>query len=141
MSLTNNKDEIRINVRVENIGKFSGKEVVQVYVSPSQEIEDKPYQVLVAFKKTKDIDPGNSCDIKIKFKLREVARYDTITAQYILDKGKYFIRVGNSSRNTLIYGYVELDENIIIEQLKNIVDNPGFEDYIPDANFIKNLEI
>ena len=44
LSLTNNKDEIRINVRVENIGKFSGKEVVQVYVSPSQEIEDKPYQ-------------------------------------------------------------------------------------------------
>ena len=141
LSLTNNKDEIRINVRVENIGKFSGKEVVQVYVSPSQEIEDKPYQVLVAFKKTKDINPGNSCDIKIKFKLREVARYDTITAQYILDKGKYFIRVGNSSRNTLIYGYVELDENIIIEQLKNIVFKPDFDDFKPKINIENNINI
>jgi beta-glucosidase len=37
ISLTNYKDEISIKVRVDNIGNYSGKEVVQVYVSPSQE--------------------------------------------------------------------------------------------------------
>jgi beta-glucosidase len=50
-----------------------------------------------------------------------------------LDKGNYIIRVGNSSRNTQVYGYVRLTQNIVTEQLKNIVKtNPGFDDYVPD---------
>ena len=141
LSLTNYKDEITIKMKVENIGYYIGKEVVQVYVSPSQKNADKPYQSLVAFEKTKSLEPGKSVNIKIQFKLRDVSRYDVKNAQYILDKGKYIIRVGNSSRDTKIYGYVELEDNIIIEQLKNIVDKPGFEDYIPDANFIKKENI
>jgi beta-glucosidase len=44
-------------VDVKNIGKFKGKEVVQVYVSPSQENMDKPYQTLVTFRKTKVLEP------------------------------------------------------------------------------------
>ena len=47
--LKNIKDEIIIKVEVKNIGNFIGKEVVQIYISPSQENEDKPYQSLVSF--------------------------------------------------------------------------------------------
>ena len=134
LSLTNYKDEITIKVKVDNIGNFPGKEVVQVYVSPSQENEDKPYQTLVAFGKSKIIEPGKNDNIKLKFKLRDVARYDTKAAQYILDKGNYIIRVGNSSKDTYIYGCIKLGEDIIIEQLKNIIDHPGFEDFKPNVN-------
>ena len=128
LSLSNNNDEIVVKVNVKNIGNFTGKEVVQIYVNPSQENVDKPYQTLVAFKKSKNLQPGESENIKLKFKLRHIARYDVNKAQYILDKGNYIIKVGNSSRNTTIYGYIHLNKNIIIEQLKNIVENPGFED-------------
>ena len=129
ISLTNIKDEIILKVNVKNIGKFSGKEVVQVYVSPSQENIDKPYQSLVAFKKTSKLKPSDEMDITLTFKLKNIARYDIKNASYILDKGKYIIRVGNSSNCTNIYGYIELDEDIITEQLKNINSNPDFEDY------------
>ena len=141
LSLTNYKDEITIKVKVENIGNYVGKEVVQIYISPSQDNADKPFQSLVAFEKSKNIQPGKSDNIKIQFKLRDIARYDIKAAQYILDKGNYIIRVGNSSRDTKIYGYVKLEENVIIEQLKNIVENPGFEDFKPDINSIKKENI
>ena len=129
ISIINVKDEITINVKVINIVKFPGKEVVQVYVSPSQENVDKPYQSLVSFKKTPKLKPSNEIEISLSFRLKNIARYDEKKACYILDKGNYIIRVGNSSKNTNVYGYIELDEDIITEQLKNIVSNPDFEDY------------
>ena len=135
ISLKNEKEEITIDVKIKNIGKYSGKEVVQVYVSPSQENVDKPYQSLVAFKKTPLIEPDKKIELSLNFKLSFVSRYDEKKACYILDKGKYIIRVGNSSENTKIYGYVKLSEDIITEQLKNIVNinnRPDFEDYKPE---------
>ena len=131
ISLINIKDEITIIVKVKNTGNFSGKEVIQVYVSPSQENMDKPFQTLVSFKKTGKLKPLEEIEIKLLFKLRSVARYDTNNAYYILDKGNYIIRVGNSSENTNIFGFIELDEDIITEQLKNICNDKllGFKEY------------
>ena len=139
ISLTNLKDEFFIKLKVRNIGQFSGKEVVQIYVSPTQNNLDKPYQSLVAFKKTQMLNPNKEIEMTLSFKLRNVARYDEEKASYILDKGIYIIRVGNSSRNTKVYGYVELNENIVTVQLKNIDDSPDFRDYKPTIVFKDDL--
>ena len=139
ISLTNVKNEITIIVSVKNIGKYSGKEVVQVYVSPSQENIDKPYQSLVAFKKTPKIEPSNQVEMSLKFKFKSMERYDEKKAYYLLDKGKYIIRVGNSSDCTKVYGYIELDEDIITKQLKNINCNPDFEDYKSEVTYKDDL--
>ena len=139
ISLKNEKEEITIEVKVKNIGEYTGKEVVQVYVSPSQENVDKPYQTLVAFKKTPEIEPSKEIEISLKFKLSFVSRYDEKKAYYILDKGNYIIRVGNCSENTNIYGYIKLKEDIITEQLKNINSNPDFEDFKPEIVLKDNL--
>ena len=139
-SLTNNKEKICIKVKVKNIGKFKGKEVIQVYVSPSQEKIDKPYQTLVTFKKTPLLDPLKDIEINLHFKLRNVARYDSKNECYTLDKGKYIIRVGNSSEDTKIYGYIKLDEDIVIEELKNINDEKlDFKDFKPEITLDENL--
>jgi beta-glucosidase len=63
-----------------------------------------------------------------------VARYDTKLASYILDKGNYVVRVGNSSRSTEVFGYINLEQNVVTEQLKNIKGDPGFTDYVPDTS-------
>ena len=139
ISLTNVKNEITIIVSVKNIGKYSGKEVVQVYVSPSQENIDKPYQSLVAFKKTPKIEPSNQVEMSLKFKFKSMERYDEKKAYYLLDKGKYIIRVGNSSDCTKVYVYIELDEDIITKQLKNINCNPDFEDYKSEVTYKDDL--
>ena len=139
ISLTNIKEEIIIKVKVKNIGKYCGKEVIQVYISPSQNNKDKPYQSLIAFKKTEYIEPGKEIEMSLEFKLRNVARYDEEKASYILDKGKYIIRLGNSSENTKIFGYITLEENIITEKLKNIDGISGFEDYKPNIKLKDDL--
>ena len=130
--LEHDREKILVSVKVKNVGKYPGKEVVQIYVSPSQENKDKPYQSLVSFKKTPELRPNEEIEFTIEFNLSQIARYDPILASYILDKGNYVIRVGNSSRNTEAFGYINLDQDIVTEQLKNINSHPGFEDYIPD---------
>ena len=132
--LGNDKEKIIISVKVKNIGKYPGKEVVQIYISPSQENKDKPFQSLVAFKKTPKLKPNEEVEFLIEFKLSQIARYDTQIESYILDKGNYIIRVGNSSKKTEVYGYIYLEQDIITEKLKNIITPPNFNDYVADIS-------
>ena len=132
--LEKDKEKISVSVKIKNIGKYPGKEVVQVYISPSQKNMDKPYQSLVAFKKTPELKPNEEVEFIVDFKLSHVARFDIKRASFILDQGIYIIRVGNSSRNTEIYGYINLEDDVVTEQLKNIIKLPDFEDYVPDVS-------
>ena len=77
--------------------------------------------------------------MSLKFKFKSMERYDEKKAYYLLDKGKYIIRVGNSSDCTKVYGYIELDEDIITKQLKNINCNPDFEDYKSEVTYKDDL--
>ena len=133
-SLEKNREKITVSVKVKNVGNYSGKEVIQVYVSPSQKHVDKPYQSLVAFKKTPELKPNEEVELNIEFKLSQVARYDTQTASFFLDKGNYIIRVGNCSRKTEIFGYIKLSQDVVTQQLKNIKANPKFEDWVPNTS-------
>ena len=133
-SVEKDREKITVSVKVKNIGNYPGKEVIQVYVSPSQNYVDKPYQSLVAFKKTPELKPNEEIDLNIEFKLSQVARYDSQTASYILDRGNYIIRVGNCSRKTEIFGYISLFQNVVTQQLKNIIENPDFQDWMPDTS-------
>jgi beta-glucosidase len=131
--IENNKDSITIKVQVTNTGSLEGKEVVQIYLSPSQNNKDKPYQSLVAFKKTPLLKPEESVELTINFKLSDNARYDEQTAQYILDNGNYIIRCGNSSRKTKEVAYITLQEDIITEILKNVGGKVDFKDFKPKS--------
>ena len=62
----------------------------------------KAYQQLVAFCKTEVIKPKISKKIKLCFDICNFACYDEGNAEFVLEKGDYFVRVGNSSRNTHI---------------------------------------
>jgi len=113
--------ECSIDVNVKNIGKYNGKEVVQVYLSkPDGELE-QPYQELVDFEKTKVLAPNESEKVSIKFNLSDFAGYNTDDGTYILEAGQYILRVGNSSRNTHIAAVLELEEDLITCYLKNVM--------------------
>ena len=127
-SVTNKKDVITVKVKVKNEGKYSGKEVVEIYVSPSQENKDKPYQSLVAFKKTKLLEPNEEQSLTLTFKLSDVARYDEDSTSYILDRGTYIVRVGNSSDKTQVFCIISLDEDIVTEKLKHVGGESDFGD-------------
>ena len=113
-------DQVSVSVTVKNVGDtYSGKEVVQIYFSAPDGTLEKPYQELAAYGKTDELAPGESQSLTISFATTEMSSYDETSAAYLMEKGDYIIRVGNSSRNTTAAGIVRLDETVITEQLSN----------------------
>ena len=137
--IKNNKDKITIRVKVTNAGSHKGKEVVQIYLSPTQNNRDKPYQSLVAFKKTPLLKPEDSTELNITFKLSDNARFDEETATYILDKGQYIIRLGKASNKTVAVAYINLSEDVVTEVLKNVGGKPDFKDFKAKIKYKDNL--
>lgn len=108
---------------VRNTGtKHSGKEVVQIYYSAPAGGVEKPYQELVAFGKTKLLAPGETQKLIISFNIASMASYSQNEEAWILEKGSYYIRVGNSSRNTKIEAVLIIDQTVKTVQVKNVFD-------------------
>ncbi len=127
-SVTAAADEIVVKVKVKNSGSRAGKEVVQVYVSQPQGKLDKVYQELVGYAKTGLLSPGEEAEEIIRFRLSDFASYDEETASYILEKGDYLVRVGNSSVSTAIEAVVSLDETVTTCKVRNCLGTPDFKD-------------
>lgn len=113
--------EIRVSVKVTNTGtEYAGREVVQVYYSAPDNALEKPYQELAGFAKTKKLMPGESQELTICYKTASMASYDEKRAAWVLEKGIYYVRVGNSSRNTRIASALQLEEEVLTVRLKNL---------------------
>ena len=118
-SISNNKKDVTISLDVTNIGKYTGKEVIQVYISYLGK-EECPYQELVGFSKSKDLKPNETENVKVIFDLINISKYDKEKEVYHLAKGEYLVRVGNSSRDTVPVAIISLDEEIITKEVKNL---------------------
>ena len=109
--------QITLNVCVKNIGQiYSGREVVQLYISTPTGCLDKEYQALAAFAKTEVLGPGESCEVSLQFDLKDMASYRITDKSYILEAGEYVLRVGNSSRNTVPAAIVLLNREVIVSK-------------------------
>jgi len=128
-----NGEKFEVTATVKNVGKYKGKEVLELYLSKPNTTLDEPYQVLVNFAKTKELKPNQKDTLKISFKLSDFASYDAKTASYILDKGSYIVRIGNSSRNTKPCGEIKVKSRINVRKVQNKMGKPDFEDYIPEG--------
>ena len=131
--MTADASSVTVTVTVTNAGNAAGKEVVQVYYSAPAGMLDKPYQELAGYAKTKELCPGESEEVAVTFETESMASYCTESASYVMEKGVYYIRVGNSSRNTHIAGAVVLDETKAVERDKNICGDSGFKDFKPSV--------
>ncbi len=119
-SVTADAEHVAVTVTVTNTGDtYSGKEVVEVYYSAPDGTLEKPYQELIAYAKTDLLAPGEAQTLTITFNTPEMASYSEEQAAYILEAGDYFIRVGDSSRNTKVAAKITLDDTAITEQLSN----------------------
>ncbi len=110
---------VDIVVRVKNTGNTYGKEVVQCYLSAPEVKLEKAYQELCAYTKTGVINPGEHEDVLLSFDITDMACYDEENARFILEAGRYYIRVGNCSRNTHIACAIDIQKEIICAIAKN----------------------
>lgn len=93
--------EIRITVEVTNTGAVAGKEVVQLYYTApyTKGGIEKSHVELCGFAKTKLLKPGESEEVTITFKVKDMASYDCYDANkngfagYEVEAGDYEIKV------------------------------------------------
>lgn len=110
-----------INVNVENTGNiYAGRETVQVYISAPQGELEKPYQELKGFQKTRLLEPGETQKVVIEIEFKSFASYNEKKNAWVMETGDYIIRVGNSSRNTVIVGVMKIEKEIVCEQCRNL---------------------
>lgn len=127
-SVTAKSDTFEVQINVKNTGAYAGKEVVQVYVSKPEVELDQPYQELVGYAKTALLAPEKEEVVKVTFRLSDFASYDEKKAAYVLEKGDYIVRVGNSSVSTTIAAVASLNETVTTLHVKNCLGNPDFND-------------
>ena len=124
--------KVSVRADVTNMGSLAGKEVVQVYVSCPQGRLGKPYQDLAGFAKTPFLEGNRSETVEIGFDLKDIASYDEDQASFVLEKGDYIIRVGNSSTHTMPIAVINLYEDATVSRNRNIGGKPSFKDWRPE---------
>lgn len=112
--------QVMVPVTVSNQGEFTGREVVQLYVTAPEGKLKKEKQRLVAFAKTGEIAPGQSDRVQLTFDMGSCASFDMDNGQWILEEGRYILHVGNSSRNHAPVAMLELEKTVVTEQVQNL---------------------
>ncbi len=121
---------IRLLAKVTNTGDRAGKEVVQVYYSTPNNLIDSPAKQLIAFKKTKTLQAGESQTLTLEFDIEEMSQFDdtgVIALDYfVMQQGDYHIFVGNSVKDAgknLVATYQQKASNTVGELLTHIETN------------------
>lgn len=137
--------EITVEAVIKNIGKFPGKEVVQVYICAPQTELDKPYQELKGYRKTKELLPNATEKVSIQIPIESLASFDSRLNAYVLEAGNYEVRIGFSSRDTKVVVKLTLAEDIVLKKVKTICENKNltdtFSDFTPKFVGLQNQKV
>ncbi len=129
-------EEIAVTAEVENTGTMAGKEIVQLYAEITDGILEQPAKRLIAFAKTKLLQPGEQTEIVLTVPKRHLASYDESNASWILEKGKYLFYAGASVKEVKPAGELALEETEVIRKTVNrIRPNLEFERLSKNSDF------
>ena len=92
------EDSITVTVRVKNIGKLDGDEVVQAYFRHVHSKVSQPQLALCAFTRI-NIPRGETVPVSVNIPVEHFRHWDTSTKSYVVEPGAYEILVGSASDN------------------------------------------
>lgn len=118
---TADEKEISVSVKVTNTGSRPGRQVVQVYYSAPAGKLEKPWQELAGYAKTKELRPGESEVVMVRYETTSMASYSPEKAAWILEPGTYYVRAGVHSRDTKVVLALKLDAEAVTVQTKNLL--------------------
>lgn len=102
-------DTISVAFTVQNSGRVPGKEVVQLYAEKVNSGVDRPLQELKAFTKTSSLEPEAVDSLLLRIPVKELQYWNENNNDWALEKGKYNIKLGASSRDIRQRIEVELE--------------------------------
>ena len=100
MNYVNPDEPVHASVKVKNIGKVKGKEVVQLYVTDKLSSLPRPPKELKGFKKV-SLAPCETMTVDFYLDQRAFAFYDPQSSDWIVEPGEFELLIGCSSKTTL----------------------------------------
>ena len=98
---------VDVGFDVTNTGSVAGAEVAELYISDPSAQADRPERELKGFAKVR-LDPGETRPVTISLDARAFSYWDEPAHRWIVDPGKFIIRVGDSSENTPLQADIDL---------------------------------
>jgi len=92
---------VEVSFDVTNTGKVEGAEVAQLYVSDPSAKADRPERELKGFEKVR-LAPGETKHVTLDLDARAFSYWDEANHKWTIDPGKFVIRVGDSSEDTML---------------------------------------
>ena len=107
--------KVTVTATVTNTGDKAGKDVVEVYYNPPYTDGgiEKASKNLAGFEKTKELQPGESQKVTVKFDDDDMASYDYKGAKaYVLEKGDYDISIQSDSHHVIDHKAITVKDTV-----------------------------
>ncbi len=123
-SAADDGDYITVKANVKNVGDFCGKEVIEIYFEAPDSDMGSPARQLVEFAKTKELAPGESEEVSLRFSKKQMAAFDDVgitgnKSCFVLLKGDYRIFAGTDVRNAECVLTYNMPDVKVVEQLSS----------------------
>ena len=128
-------EKLKLKVLIENTGQFTGKEVVQLYISQSSPALERPPKELKGFAKI-ELEPGEKEWLELELDYQDLAYYHP-DAGWIVEEDQYKIMIGASSRDIKFTEEIQVESSF---KLKDLTAKSPFEDWLADPLGKKAVE-
>ena len=121
---------IKVTVSVKNTGEhYSGREVVQVYVTPPQTGTAMEYHRLAGFAKTDVIPPGGMQQITVFVRQKQLASFSEQMSAWVVEAGKYGVWIGKHSACLQLAAVLEVPQLAVLERTEKICPEASFKEF------------
>lgn len=119
--LNTEEGKFRVEVQVTNSGnEYTGKEVIQIYITLPQTGLEKEYKRLAGFSKTRLLKPGETQTLTVEIPQKQLASFCEETHAWVIEKGSYGILIGNSSDKTELEAVLVISDTTVLEHTEVI---------------------
>ena len=113
---TEQVDPLTFRATVTNTGSRPGKETVMLFIQKPQGHLGNPNRELVAFRKTRELAPGESQELALTVTRYQLSSYDESRSAYLLLEGTYRFHCGHDVRSAALAGEFISEKNLLLKQ-------------------------
>ena len=141
--------KVTVTATVTNTDDKAGKDVVEVYYNPPYTDGgiEKASKNLAGFEKTKELQPGESQKVTVKFDDDDMASYDYKGAKaYVLEKGDYDISIQSDSHHVIDHKAITVKDTVTYDSDSNThngdktVATNQFDDVAGDVTYLSRAD-
>ncbi|MHC1770592.1 MAG: glycoside hydrolase family 3 C-terminal domain-containing protein [Flexilinea sp.] len=110
------KETVQVSVKIKNIGKMAGKEIVQLYISKPESRVIRPLKELKGFKKVY-LEPGQEKEVSFSLDKRSFSYYNTKIMDWYVESGLYNIIVASSSKDLRLVDSITVESTVILNNV------------------------